>query len=159
MQSEPRGGGNLMRVSVGVWDRRDSRHTSGNAHARHEVVDDGPETGSPLQRRGIGGDEAIDRHEDDEDNIEPVDMVVPVGTGDGLVGDVLFLGGRGAGGRGGVGWRLRGVLGRRRHDGGGGGRRERREEGEEGEEGERERTTKTKRIDLGRNEDGDVIDG
>lgn len=73
-------------------------------------------------------------------------MAVPVGTGEGLVGNVDFLRGRRAGSRRSWHWssagrRLRGVLRRRRHDGG---RRR--------EERERERTTtKTKmEFDLGR---------
>lgn len=103
---------------MSLWYRYGSSLTGCDANAGHEVVDDGEEGGPQLQRGGVGGDAAVERHADDEDDIEPVDVLVPVLAGHGQVRDVRFLGvgfGRRGGGGGGGG---RGEGGSRRHDGG-----------------------------------------
>lgn len=63
-----------------------------DAHASVEVVDDGEDGGGELQRHPVGGDEAGQRDEDDEDGVEPVDVLVPVAPGHGQVGNVHLLG-------------------------------------------------------------------
>lgn len=63
-----------------------------NAQTGPVVVDDGPDGGLQLQRRPVGRDEAAQGNEDDEGDIEPVDVLVPVGPRDGQVGDVWLLG-------------------------------------------------------------------
>lgn len=45
-----------------------------------------------MQRDPVGRDEAGQRDEDDEDGVEPVDVLVPVAPGHGLVGDMDLLG-------------------------------------------------------------------
>lgn len=42
------------------------------------VVDDGPDGGLELQRRPEGLDCPVQRDTDDEDDVQPVDMLVPV---------------------------------------------------------------------------------
>ena len=61
---------------------------TGDAEAGEEVVDDGKEGGLPLDGGEAGTDEAHDGNEDDEGDIEPVDMLVPIPPGHGRVGDV-----------------------------------------------------------------------
>jgi len=45
-----------------------------------------------LERRPVGLNQPIGRYADDEGDIEPVDMLVPVRPGNGLFGDVRLLG-------------------------------------------------------------------
>lgn len=45
-----------------------------------------------MQRHPVGGDKAGQRDEDDEDGVEPVDVLVPVAPGHGQVGNVHLLG-------------------------------------------------------------------
>lgn len=63
--------------------RRSEEHTSCDTHSGHEVVDDGPDSRLPLQRGPVGGDAAVEGDADDEDDIEPVDVLVPVLAGHG----------------------------------------------------------------------------
>lgn len=70
-----------------MWER-----TSCDAEAGEEVVEDGEDGRLGLQRRPVGLDAAVERDSDDERHIEPVDVLVPVGLGDGLLGDVRPLG-------------------------------------------------------------------
>lgn len=65
--------------------------TSGNSETRHEVVGKGPESRLPLQRSPVCQDHAVQRDANDHDNIEPVDVLVPIGSGHGLLGDVRLL--------------------------------------------------------------------
>lgn len=108
-----------------------------DAHSGHEVVNDGPEGGLPVQGRPVGGDAPIEGNADDEDDIEPVDVLIPVLACHRQVGDVWFLGvmlGR-DGGRGSSGGRrLLGVWRGRSH-GDGEGREERRGEEKRGGRG------------------------
>lgn len=64
--------------------------TGGDTKACHEVVDKCKQGCSPLQRDPEGLDTAIERNSNNESNIEPVDMLVPVGLGYGGIGDVRF---------------------------------------------------------------------
>lgn len=69
-----------------------SQHTSCDAQARHEIVDDCEQGGSPLQRNPKRLDAAIEGNSHNEGHIEPVDVFVPIGSGDGGISDVRFLG-------------------------------------------------------------------
>lgn len=66
-------------------------HTSCDSQTRHEVVCKRPNGRLPLQRCPVCSNHAVDWHSHDEGDIKPVDMLVPVGAGDGLLGDVWFL--------------------------------------------------------------------
>jgi len=72
--------------------RPESVVPSSDAETCAEVVDDGPHGGLPKERSPDGLDEAEGRDAKDEEDVEPVDMLVPVFLGDGLVGDVRLLG-------------------------------------------------------------------
>lgn len=63
-----------------------------DAEAGAEIPDDRPKGGLPIERREEGLDEAIDGNTNNECDIEPVDMLVPVPFRDGLVCDVWLLG-------------------------------------------------------------------
>ena len=63
---------------------------TGYAEASEEVVDDGEKGGLPLDGGEAGTNEAHDGNEDDEGDIEPVDMLVPIPPGHGGVCDVRF---------------------------------------------------------------------
>ena len=65
--------------------------TSCNTKTSHEVISDGPDGSFPLERRPVRRNESIDRNSNDESNVEPVDVFVPVRLGDGLLSDVRFL--------------------------------------------------------------------
>lgn len=67
-------------------------HTSCDSQTRHEVVCKGPDGCLPLQRGPVCRDHAIDWNSHDEGDVKPVDMLVPIGAGNGLLGDVRFLG-------------------------------------------------------------------
>lgn len=62
--------------------------TSCDTETGVEVVDDSKQGRLPLQLHPVCGDEADHGHNDDEGGVEPVDVLVPVAPGDGLVGDV-----------------------------------------------------------------------
>lgn len=68
------------------------KHTSSNSKTGHEIVRDGPNCSLQLQRSPVGCNEAVNWNSNDEGNIQPVDMLVEVGSGDGFIGDVCFLG-------------------------------------------------------------------
>ncbi|KAI6876604.1 Acyl-CoA [Hortaea werneckii] len=63
----------------------------GDTEAGSEVVRNCPDSGLPPQRRPRGGDETSDGNADNEDDIEPVDMLVPVFLGQRRLGDVWLL--------------------------------------------------------------------
>ena len=54
-----------------------------DTEASVEVVDDGEDGRVEAKRNPVGGDEASQGDEDDEDGVEPVDVLVPVGPGHG----------------------------------------------------------------------------
>ena len=60
-----------------------------------EVVDDGPDGGLELQRDPEGLDAAVHGDTDDEGDVQPVDMLIPVLTGDGGISDMDLLRPRG----------------------------------------------------------------
>lgn len=66
--------------------------TRGHAETAHEIIDDGKHGRLPLEMDPPGLDEAIQRNTDDQNDVEPIDMFVPVGLGHGDLGNVLFLG-------------------------------------------------------------------
>lgn len=66
------------------------RLTGGDTKTCHEVVDNRKQRRSPLQRDPKGLDRAIERNCNDESDIEPIDMLVPVGLCYGHIGDVGF---------------------------------------------------------------------
>ena len=57
----------------------------------HEVVDEGPDGGLPLERSPVCLNDTIEWNTDNESDIEPVDVFVPVEPGHRLVGDVRLL--------------------------------------------------------------------
>jgi hypothetical protein len=65
--------------------------TSCDTKTGHEVIDDSPDSGLPLQRSPIGHDETVDWNSHDEGDVKPVNMFVPVCFGNGFLGDVRFL--------------------------------------------------------------------
>lgn len=66
--------------------------TCGDAQTGEEIIDDSPGDGLQLDGDPKGLDAAIDGDSDDEEDIEPVDMLMPVVTVDGSIGDVDLLG-------------------------------------------------------------------
>lgn len=66
--------------------------TSCDAQTGCKVVQHGKHECLHLQRDPPSLDHAIQWNADDESDIEPVDMFVPVGFGDGSLSDVLLLG-------------------------------------------------------------------
>lgn len=63
---------------------------SGDAETSPVVVDDGPNERLEAQGSPESEDAAGKRDATDEDDIEPVDVLVPVFPGDGILGDVLL---------------------------------------------------------------------
>lgn len=53
--------------------------TGSDPKSRGEVVDDTPHGCLPMQRRPEGGDTADERDPNDQVDVEPVDMFVPIG--------------------------------------------------------------------------------
>jgi hypothetical protein len=95
----PRDGGNLNlivntapRGSSPAKESSDEELTSCDAQTGHEVVYDRPDSRLPLERSPEGGNEAVQGHKEDERNIDPVDMLVPIVDGHGLFSDVRFRG-------------------------------------------------------------------
>jgi len=65
--------------------------TGCDTKTRHEIVCNCPEGRLQLKRRPVCCNKSIDGKADDEGDIQPVDMFVPVRLGNCLVGDVRFL--------------------------------------------------------------------
>lgn len=66
--------------------------TGRDAQSSEEVVDDSPDGCLQLQRHPEGLYAAVDRNAEDKEDIEPVDMLVPVAPGHLGVGNVHLLG-------------------------------------------------------------------
>lgn len=66
--------------------------TSSDAKTSHEVVDNGEYGGSPMERNPKGLDTAVQRNADNEGDVEPIDMLVPIRLGDGGIGNMGLLG-------------------------------------------------------------------
>jgi len=67
------------------------KHTGCDTETSLDVVPDSEDGGLLLEGRPVGGDEASERDEEDEDAVEPVDVLVPIGSSDGHLGDVRLL--------------------------------------------------------------------
>lgn len=65
--------------------------SSGDAETGPEVVDDSPCGSWQTQRCPVGTDETSERYANNEGDIEPVDMLVPILPSDGVLCD-MFLG-------------------------------------------------------------------
>lgn len=66
--------------------------TSCDSKTGHEVIRDGPNSSLPLERRPVRSNESIDRNSNNESNVEPVDVFVPVRLRNWLLSDMRFLG-------------------------------------------------------------------
>jgi hypothetical protein len=83
----------LERKSGGVGSVRPQTMVSGgNTEASGEVEGDRPDGGLQVQRGPVCGDETAHRNANDEDDIEPVDVLVPVLLCHWSLGDVGLLG-------------------------------------------------------------------
>ena len=69
-----------------------TRLTGCDTKTSHEIICHGPDRRLPLQRHPPSLDQTIDRYANDECDVQPVNMLVPVGLGDGGLSDVWFLG-------------------------------------------------------------------
>lgn len=65
--------------------------TSGDTETSHEVVGKGPDSRLQLKRSPVCHDHAGYRNGNDHENIEPVDVLVPIGGSNGLLGDMRLL--------------------------------------------------------------------
>ena len=66
--------------------------TSCDAETSHEVVGNCPDGRLQLERCPVRCDETVDWKANDESDVQPVDMFVPVGLRNWLLGDVRLLG-------------------------------------------------------------------
>lgn len=66
--------------------------TCGDTETGHEVVGNGPDGSLELKWRPKSLNATIQRNADDEIDIQPVDMLIPVRLIDGGIGDVRLLG-------------------------------------------------------------------
>lgn len=53
-----------------------------------EIVGNGPDGGRKTERRPVGSDEASNRNTDNEGDVEPVDVLVPILSRDREISDV-----------------------------------------------------------------------
>lgn len=82
----------LAAASSAFCDRVQRQRTSCDSETGEVVVDDGPDGGLELQGHPDGLDASVQRDSDDEEDIEPVDMLVPVLARHGRIGDMDLLG-------------------------------------------------------------------
>lgn len=61
----------------------EAKLTRSDPEACHEIVNDSKHRRPPVQRHPDGLDDAIERHADDQGDIQPVHMFIPIGSGDG----------------------------------------------------------------------------
>jgi hypothetical protein len=66
-------------------------HTSCDSKTGHEVICHSPDSGLQLEWCPICSNKSIDWKCDNESDIEPVDVLIPVGTGNRLLGDMWLL--------------------------------------------------------------------
>ena len=55
-----------------------AKHTSSDAETGHEVVGKGPDGGLPVQRSPVGHDHTVDWNTDNESDVKPVNVLIPV---------------------------------------------------------------------------------
>ena len=67
-------------------------HTSGDSKPGSEIVCNSEQGRPPLHGRPNSLNAAIERNADDESDIEPIDVLMPIGLGDRRVGDMGLLG-------------------------------------------------------------------
>src|SRR6266536_4938529 len=67
-------------------------HTSCNTKTGHEVIRDRPDGSLQLEGCPVCSNKSVDWKCDNEGNIEPVDVLIPIGTGNRLLGDMRLLG-------------------------------------------------------------------
>jgi len=65
--------------------------TSCDTQPGHKVVKDSPDGSLPLERCVVGLDHSIDGNENDKNDIEPVDVLIPILPRHGQLGDVRLL--------------------------------------------------------------------
>ena len=75
--------------SEGHW--HEHQLTSCDTETSHEIIGNRPDGRLQLERCPVGRDEAVDWKANNECDIEPVDVLVPVGLRNGLLGDVRLL--------------------------------------------------------------------
>ena len=68
------------------------RLTGSDTKTSHEIVGNRPDSRLQLKRCPVCCNESVDRKADNEGDVQPVDMLVPVRLCDCLLGDVRFLG-------------------------------------------------------------------
>lgn len=74
--------------------RGEKTRTSSDSQTSQEVVNECPDGRLPLKRRPVCGNHAVDGNSNNEGDVEPVDVLVPVVSGQRLVCDVQLFGGR-----------------------------------------------------------------
>ena len=79
----------LKRVSSGLL-KQDRLSTSCDSKASHKIIDNGKDGCLPSKWSPDGLDQSVNGDANDESYIQPVNMLIPVGTGDGRLGDVGF---------------------------------------------------------------------
>lgn len=67
-------------------------HTSSDSETGEKVVDDSPDGSLELQWHPESLNTAIDGNSHNEENVQPVDMLVPVLASQGRIGDMDLLG-------------------------------------------------------------------
>ncbi len=96
MMCVPKVCGNLSSEKLLAMDQsHDSlfwKLTSCDTETSHEVVGNCPDGRLQLERCPVCRDEAVDRKANDQSDVQPVDMFVPVGLRNWLLGDVRLLG-------------------------------------------------------------------
>lgn len=83
---------NLWIISIGPLQRVRTKYTSCDTKTSHEIVCERECGRLPLKGRPVRLNESIDGDSNNEVNIEPINVFVPVGTRNGLLRDVRFLG-------------------------------------------------------------------
>lgn len=66
--------------------------TSCDTKTSRKVIGNSPDGSLQLEGSPVCGNQAIDRKSDNQGDVQPVDVLVPVGLGDGFFGDVWLLG-------------------------------------------------------------------
>jgi hypothetical protein len=94
MRCVPKDGDNLNFMLADELNliRRQKKLTSGNTQSCHEIVGNRPDSSLPLERCPVRCKESVDRNSNNESDIEPIDVFVPVGLGNRFLGDVRLLG-------------------------------------------------------------------